>query len=1014
MWSADETVVFSSQGYTNGQAITSYNGTNFSISFNKGSNSNAPKYYTTGSAIRCYGGNYFTVYSGSKTIIKIELVFGNGDGSNSISSDVITYSNGEWNGESSSIKFTISGSSGHRRIASVAVTYKADDTPCDSVSITLSPTSHGTASLSKTKVCPDDEIEVTYTPDEGYMLDKILANDVEVENPITITESTTIQVLFKEIPPEPSIDIARWDTNAVYINIDNFEGLTAEIEGKSGNNIADDLFFSKYFEAAGNVKLWAVYNGTDHDISLANVKVLVSSNGAAWDATDGQKYKSLSSYGNIKPGYIVPGEEIIVYNPGHETRDDEIIQCAEDSGVVRNNWYTNANNVSNFSGDDGLLLLNGSDTLDIIGIMEPDYFTVGSKRHSIGTTYNPIGDDYGWYCENGETVNGETTSLSTNRCLLIRKSSVKSGQNAISKNRKDFVTLCDEWVGNPVATGDEVTTSCKGFTYVSTFDYTQHYSSSVDLIEALQKDGTYKLEISQLDTLACNNIKIIAKDNSSAVEETFKVPIMVKANSLTTDEIFTKEGSDCAICDVVILNNKTLTASGTASKNRNVTVYPGGKLNIPEGTIYNINKLTLRKEEDSVPILSLKGKLNVVSNIVNITMRMDPTEWHFFNLPAAYNLSDIKYSNGKPATHKFDFYIKDYDGENRAKYQTQSWVWCSEKLAGGKGYIIALPGNGKKKKELLFQYDTTLLDREYGTKSICGLRAWGNNNPNLRPNHKGWNLIGNPFMDYDTIDIKDPIRSGYLQKEMKDGRWTGEWELVEDKQRYAVVPSKDPEDIDAGGYKSVLLDEYILKPYTSFFVQLGGDADVDQEITFKNSHINRAPHKFIEREDKEIFLRIKINDKKLGMFISDKFTEEYELGDDLESRYKYYQLIGGNRLLYSAIPMATLEKGIQIYSEGGILSLDSRTDIEEFEYIYIQYKNRWYNLLYRDVEVEKGTFMIQAKKKSEFTATQIEEIKEDTDYQIYSIDGKYIGNRVNEPGIYIFKSNTSVKKVIIK
>ena len=65
------------------------------------------------------------------------------------------------------------------------------------------------------------------------MLDKILANDVKVESPVEITEETTIQVLFKEIPPTPSIDIAVWDTNAVYINIDNFEGLTAIIEGKT-------------------------------------------------------------------------------------------------------------------------------------------------------------------------------------------------------------------------------------------------------------------------------------------------------------------------------------------------------------------------------------------------------------------------------------------------------------------------------------------------------------------------------------------------------------------------------------------------------------------------------------------------------------------------------------------------------------------------------------------------------------------------------------------------------------
>jgi Tfp pilus assembly protein PilX len=94
----DEIVVFSSIGYTNGQEISSYNGTNFSITFNKGNNSNVPKYYTTGESIRCYGGNYFIVTSNSKTIVSVELTFGSGDNSNAISTDISNYSNGVWDG----------------------------------------------------------------------------------------------------------------------------------------------------------------------------------------------------------------------------------------------------------------------------------------------------------------------------------------------------------------------------------------------------------------------------------------------------------------------------------------------------------------------------------------------------------------------------------------------------------------------------------------------------------------------------------------------------------------------------------------------------------------------------------------------------------------------------------------------------------------------------------------------------------------------------------------------------
>ena len=124
VWGADETVTFSEQSYTNSQEITTVDGTNFSITFDKGTNnSNAPKYYTSGTAIRAYGGNTFTVSSTTKTIEKIEITFGSSDGSNEITSAVGTYSNGTWTGSATSITFTIGGTSGNRRLAGVAVTF---------------------------------------------------------------------------------------------------------------------------------------------------------------------------------------------------------------------------------------------------------------------------------------------------------------------------------------------------------------------------------------------------------------------------------------------------------------------------------------------------------------------------------------------------------------------------------------------------------------------------------------------------------------------------------------------------------------------------------------------------------------------------------------------------------------------------------------------------------------------------------------------------------------------------
>jgi len=133
----DETVDYSAQGYSNGEEVSTVNGNICTITFDKGSNSNTPKYYDTGSAIRVYGGNTMTIASDSKTIVGIALTFGSGDGSNAITTNVGSYSNGTWTGSASSVTFTIGGTSGHRRIQSVTITYAGGTTPIVKQDVTM-------------------------------------------------------------------------------------------------------------------------------------------------------------------------------------------------------------------------------------------------------------------------------------------------------------------------------------------------------------------------------------------------------------------------------------------------------------------------------------------------------------------------------------------------------------------------------------------------------------------------------------------------------------------------------------------------------------------------------------------------------------------------------------------------------------------------------------------------------------------------------------------------------------
>ena len=118
---ATVTLDLTAQGYANAAEFTSLTSSGVTMTGNKGTNSNAPKYYTGGNAIRFYGGNTFTI-SATKAITKITLTFGSSDGSNEITASPGTFSSPDWTGSSTAVTFTIGGTTGNRRISKVEVT----------------------------------------------------------------------------------------------------------------------------------------------------------------------------------------------------------------------------------------------------------------------------------------------------------------------------------------------------------------------------------------------------------------------------------------------------------------------------------------------------------------------------------------------------------------------------------------------------------------------------------------------------------------------------------------------------------------------------------------------------------------------------------------------------------------------------------------------------------------------------------------------------------------------------
>ena len=180
------------QGYTNGQAIESVDFDNtVSGSFFQGTNSNAPKYYNTGSAIRCYGGNYFTITTSDGNLTEIALTFASGEGTNAITTDVGTYSNGTWTGAASSVTFTIGGTSGHRRIAAFDITYGSGGGQQETVATPTFTPDGGiyTQTQSVTLSCTTEGASIYYTNDGTDPTE----NSTLYSSAIEVSETTTLK-----------------------------------------------------------------------------------------------------------------------------------------------------------------------------------------------------------------------------------------------------------------------------------------------------------------------------------------------------------------------------------------------------------------------------------------------------------------------------------------------------------------------------------------------------------------------------------------------------------------------------------------------------------------------------------------------------------------------------------------------------------------------------------------------------------------------------------------------------
>ena len=875
----------------------------------------------------------------------------------------------------------------------------------------------------------------------------------------------------------PSIDIVEWQQEAVILHIDKgditpvivIDGQEEHGSITGGGGTATELFFAKYFEGAGSMKLLSIFNGTNDAITLSGYKFVDRHAGSGASSFGSDVEYDLTSLGSINAG-----QEIIFFTRPKST-EVELSGCSTDflNSVATKDKPTDnprwiecasdkfADKAIEFNGNDAILLKKNGTIIDVIGALNKpgkgsncsgeDAWEGTIKNMDKGkspsdpvfdafyetSSKSPVtkADSIALLAGFGINLSADEINISTARCIFFRDKRVTSGDSAVLMNAGDnFVTFTNhgafisEWYGRSVcmttamktAAGvtNDAQATCNSYQDIANMDYNEYYidytshieeGKTLDEFTSDPETKEYTIPIPDLVNYTCLNIRFQLKQGGNVVTEVAQqVPIMVDGSKTTSDALFSELVVDqsthlpsyshsverCKTCDVVILGTGTLTKAADSDAKDvpevgNVKVYPGGKLVVPSTTTnYTVKSLAFRRQEDAVSTANIEGNLTIgTDDAVYLDMRIDPTNWHYFTLPYDCKVEDIRFANPNETavpTLGTDFLLKWYNGDKRAATQsTGCWemVSPSATLKKGIGYIFALPGEGKERQEFRFPMSNDVVTEEKDTyKDAMGIYAYGGDKSmtEVRANHRGWNLIGNPYLLPYTSDITSPVMTGLIVEDHSedDPQWNGHYTFdpaPATNLRYIVEPIAN----GWAGYEQVALSDYSMKPFTAYFVQVGGaDPSDPQGVRFNLSRVNRSS--IVARQAAEyeedthpVWCAVDLTNSKgekdeTTLLISDDFTDEYDMMDDLvKMRGTYYQyaqittkpvLASRNNegeMAFNALPDLSAKAGVPLHyftAYGGEYTIsynnkyDRNNEVTEVKLLDTK-TNEWYDLM---------------------------------------------------------------------
>ena len=386
---------------------------------------------------------------------------------------------------------------------------------------------------------------------------------------------------------------------------------------------------------------------------------------------------------------------------------------------------------------------------------------------------------------------------------------------------------------------------------------------------------------------------------------------IITANA-TTDELPT-------LSNITVADGVTLTMNEDYAAT-DITILGGGKMVVSVGKALTAHSITLQGgaydgEAYSFvyPELEVNGTIQTAEGTptpMTYNHLLNKAQYYTMAVPIDVNAKEVLYPDGVGAPYKVQTYDGALRAERGAAYNNWTDVWSKYNpfdpatpditFEAGRGYVVFCKPQAGVYSPLSFPI--TMDFREEGEAAEKTISAHGYGCTDGMPADKtksgdvGWNVLGNPFLttfggdDYLTLTTEDatlPIN-------------------------YVVVP-----DNEGTSYEVVPVASASLPAFTHFFVQIFNDGDIH---FVRGNKANNAPRRATMASDVAAF-GVRVEDAngsadRLGFFLSDDFTDEYDPYYDLSkwqnSGLNLYAKHAGDNLSMMAVSPATMENEIPL------------------------------------------------------------------------------------------------------